>query len=278
MKKCHANFETIRKDNSVLCINKDFRNECLEQALWQGEAGLSGQYQLTKVDSSDFARVYSFFVDFDGVKKKVYFKKFLHRSSVDLIKHIFRPSRAKRAFQASLMLEVNGFTAPAVVAMGELKKGPFCSETFLVTVEVENALPIHTYISDRSEKQLCAKRDLIRSLGRTIGRMHSMGIFHGDLRLGNILAKRELKTWKFFFLDNERTKKFCRLPARLRVKNLVQVNMFPPEMMTDTERMRFFKFYLAENKEIQDSRSNLAKKVVRKTSLRLYKKGHPRDG
>jgi len=56
--------------------------------------------------------------------------------------------------------------------------------------------------------------------------MHAGGIFHGDLSIGNVLVVREEQKWRFFFIGNERTKKFYRLHARLRLKNLVQINMF----------------------------------------------------
>jgi hypothetical protein len=102
--------------------------------------------------------------------------------------------------------------------------------------------------------------------------MHAKGIFHGDLRLGNILARQEKNRWRFFFLDNERTRKFYRLPARLRLKNLVQVNMPPPAYMSNTDRMRFFKEYWAQNEKAKIKKADLITKVLKKTRRRLDKK------
>jgi tRNA A-37 threonylcarbamoyl transferase component Bud32 len=101
--------------------------------------------------------------------------------------------------------------------------------------------------------------------------MHAAGIFHGDLRLGNVLVQKNEGQWRFFFIDNERTKKFYHLPDSLRLKNLVQVNMFR-EGISRTDRLRFFKAYLKENPSIVRKRNKWAKKIVTKTNRRLRRK------
>jgi hypothetical protein len=102
--------------------------------------------------------------------------------------------------------------------------------------------------------------------------MHAAGIFHGDLRLGNILARKEKSGWHFFLIDNERTRKFRRLPSHLRLKNLVQANILISDCVTKTDRMRFFKSYLQKNVNIQNGHRKLAKIVDAKTSDRLRTK------
>jgi serine/threonine protein kinase len=268
-------FDKIRGGNCTLYIHRNFRNDTFEQALLDGGKKLSERYQLTTVQSSKFARVYKFTVRFDDVDKGVYFKQYLCRSVWDFIKDFVRASRAERAFKAAEMLGENGFDAPAIIAMGKFRYGLYHTTTFLVTLEIEDAKQIYQFISDlqkRSKLETRGKRELIRALGRTIGRMHAKGIFHGDLRLGNILARQEKNRWRFFFLDNERTKKIYRLPARLRLKNLVQVNMFPPAAISNTDRMRFFREYWAQNEETKTKKADLIKKVLKKTRRRLGKK------
>jgi hypothetical protein len=211
------------------------------------------------------------------VDKEVYFKQYLRRSVWDFIKDFMRASRAERAFKASKMLNENGFDVPAIIAMGKFRYGLYHTTNFLVTIEIENAKQIYEFIpnnpEDLTKEQLRSKRELIRALGRTVGRMHAAGIFHGDLRLGNVLARQQNNAWQLFFLDNERTKKFYRLPARLRLKNLVQVNMVGYGV-SQTDRMRFFKAYLKENCNIQPNRNRWFRKVNSKTNRRLNKAGN----
>jgi len=271
-----SGFEKIRRHNCTLFVNKKFRNDNLEQAFSAGEKTLQERYQLTPVFSSDSSRVHKFTASFDGMERWIYFKQYLWRSAWDFIKHLVRASRAKRAFKATLMLEKNGFEAPVVVAMGECKFSFLDRENFLVTLEVEDAKQIYQFIPDRLEnltrKQLQDKRELIRAFGRTVGRMHARSIFHGDLKVVNVLARHNSLTWHFFFIDNERTRKFYRLPAWLRLKNLVQLNMYRTDALTGTDRMRFFKSYLQKNPLVARKRNEWVKKIITKTNRRLAKR------
>lgn len=268
MNRC---FDKIQGGNCTLYIHRDFRNDTFEQALLNSEKELGERYRPTTIRSSKFARVYKLTVRFDDVDKGFYFKQYLRRSVWDFIKDFVRASRAKRAFKASEMLGESGFDAPAIIAMGEFRYGLYHTTNFLVTLEIKDAKQIYQFISD-SKLETRDRRELIRAFGQTIGRMHAKGIFHGDLRLGNVLARQEKGRWQFFFLDNERTRKFYRLPGRLRLKNLVQANMFPPALVSDTDRMRFFKEYWAQNKETGTRKAELIKKVLKKTRQRLDKK------
>jgi tRNA A-37 threonylcarbamoyl transferase component Bud32 len=269
-------FDKIRGGNHTLYIHRNFRNDTFEQALLDSEKELGERYQLTTIQSSKFARVYKLTVRFDDVDKEVYFKQYLYRSVWDFIKDFVRASRAERAFKAAEMLGENGFDAPTIIAMGKFRYGLYHTTNFLVTLEIEDAKQIYQFIISDLQKDsklgTRGKRELIRAFGQTIGRMHAKGIFHGDLRLGNILARQEKNRWRFFFLDNERTRKFYRLPARLRLKNLVQVNMFPPAAISNTDRMRFFKEYWAQNEKAKTKKAALIKKVLKKTRRRLDKK------
>lgn len=269
-------FDKIRQHNCTLFINNKFRNAELEQALTTGLKKLQESYELTPVPSSDVSHVYKFTASLDDKERCFYFKQYLYRSALDFIKHLVRPSRARRAFEATLMLEKNGFEAPVVVAMGEYKSSFLDRKNFLLTVEVEDAKQIKQLIPESLEnfnkEQLNDMRKLIREFGHTVGRMHAAGIFHGDLRLGNVLGKREKSTWHLFFIDNERTRKFRRLPARLRLKNLVQANILISDCITKTDRMRFFKSYLQENIDIHGRHKKLANKVDTKTRERLRTK------
>lgn len=269
-------FYKIRRHNCTLFINEDFRNADFEQALSNGEKTFQEHYELIPVRSSVFSHVYKFTASFHNTERCIYFKQYLCRSTLDFIKHFVRSSRAKRAFMATLMLEKSGFEAPVIVAMGECKFSFLERENFLLTVEVEGAKQIYQFIpnktNDLTKEQLRGKRRLLRAFGQTVGRMHAAGIFHGDLRLGNILAKEENNSWHFFFIDNERTRKFWRLPARLRLKNLVQANILISDRITKTDRMRFFRSYLRQNIVVQNRYKKLAIKVDTKTRGRLRTK------
>ena len=269
-------FDKIRRNDCTLYISRNLRNKTFEQALLSGQKPLQEHYQLTSIPSSESARVHKFTVNFNGVERGVYFKQYLSKSVWKFVKRLVRASRAKRAFEATKMLAENGFDVPAIIAMGECNSVFSDRLDFLATLEVEKTKPIYQTISESrqslSQQQLRHRRGLIRAFGQTIGRMHASGIFHGDLRLGNVLARQEETGWRFFFLDNERTRKFSRLPCRLRVKNLVQVNMAPPGLFTNTDRMRFFKEYCTENAAAKEQKITLIREILKTTDQRLSEK------
>jgi tRNA A-37 threonylcarbamoyl transferase component Bud32 len=269
-------FEKIRQNNCTLYIHKQFANDCLAQGLLAGEEKLRELYVLKAIPSSESTRTDKFNISINGTKKEIYLKQYLCGSGLRFIKSIFRRSRARRAFEAALMLAKNGFDTSEVVAMGERRNGFFNGKSFLATFAVENSKAIYQLIPEDSrvsnKEQLRSWRQLIQAFGRTVGRMHAKGIFHGDLRLGNVLARQEENYWRFFFLDNERTKKFDRLPFNLRVRNLVQVNMVRKANLSNTDRMRFFREYCAETKISKKQNKSLAEKVIEKTNRRLNKK------
>jgi tRNA A-37 threonylcarbamoyl transferase component Bud32 len=129
------------------------------------------------------------------------------------------------------------------------------------------------WIPPLSGKELVAKRKLIEKLGNEIGTLHKAGVCHGDLRLSNILVEEEDNDIVFYFIDNERTSDFSRVPRRLIKKNLVQVNMISQPNVTRQDRLRFFKAYNGTYKRFDPAESvALIRQVQEKTLARQAKK------
>lgn len=269
----HIRFEKTRVSGWTLHVSSDFGKPSVHSLWPPGEQidGVRGPF--VEVRSSKFARVFKCSVGFVGCCHNLYLKQYLYRSTWDLIKHIFRRSRAKRAFAASLALAENGFCAPEIIAVGQRRYGPFCAANFLITRALENARDVYACFdnnwTEQSPDVLRDKRRFIKALGETVGRMHRAGIFHGDLRAGNVFAKAAESAWQFYFLDNERTRKFTLLPQRLRLKNLVQVNMLQSETISNTDRMRFLASYLEQNGDVRSRWKDLARRIIVKTRRRL---------
>jgi tRNA A-37 threonylcarbamoyl transferase component Bud32 len=259
-----------------LCLRADLQNTELEEAFLAGHEEICRRYPSTPVESSPGSRVLRLRVPWKGADRVIYFKEYVRRSAWDSIKELFRPCRAMRAFRASRMLADAGFLVPTVLAAGSAGGGPFAKRSFLATAEVEGARRIDKYLvvesPDRAACSVQDRRDLLRSLGRTIGRMHNMGIVHGDLRPGNVLARKVEGRWEFFFIDNERTRKRPYVSRHARLKNLVQINMLP-NGLTQTDRMRFFHAYILMNTCVCLYRRQWAREIVARTRRRLLKKG-----
>jgi len=271
--KLADSFYKTRKNGWTIRILESLSEGNIARLLTPGK---DSEGSFTRVQSSDFTRVFRGSIEHNGTDHWLYLKQYLCRSALDFAKHLFRPSRARRAFNASLMLGQNGFDAPAVVGLFERRFGPFCTGNSLLTDQVEAGRSMVEVLNDLCRDTgagaLGRKRALIRAFAETVGRMHARGIFHGDLRLGNVLAVQNGQNWRFFFIDNERTKQYHRLPSRLRLKNLVQVNLFI-HGITNTDRLRFFTEYLAVNPSIQRHYRRWAEKIIARTNERLSRKG-----
>ena len=274
--KLSQKFKKRRYAGWSVLIRSDFPEDKIADLIRSVSISDNYSERFTQIPSSGYARVFRCNIFSEGKDRSFVLKQYLSRSMMDFIKHIFRPSRAKRAFFASLMLQKNGFDAPEAIGLFERRSGLLCTGSLLLASDVGDALPLPKYFNnicrESNKDALARKRAFIRAFARIIGRMHNKGIFHGDLRLNNVLVVSDGPNEKFFFIDNERTRKFFRLPARLRLKNLVQINMFR-DGVSNTDRMRFYKTYLGKNIDIQSNSAGLIKKVIAKTNKRLIKKG-----
>ncbi len=170
-----------------------------------------------------------------------FFKRFLVRNKRDRIKRLFKKSRARRTFDAAEALQARGFAAPRHRCIIELVSFGLVRESALVSEDLSQAESVSDALADKraDSKQ---KRRLVQELGGEIGRLHRAGIYHGDLRLGNVLCRETEDGSGFCFIDNERTRVYRRLPMARRLQNLVQANMML-RGVTMTDRLRFWKAY-----------------------------------
>ncbi|OHB73089.1 MAG: hypothetical protein A2Z25_03255 [Planctomycetes bacterium RBG_16_55_9] len=272
-------FDNVRIDDWVIRIRRDFPKDSIGSLLSAGHSHGDAPGHVLRVPSSEYTRVFKCHICSNSGSLCVYAKRFLFRSRLDFAKHLSRASRGRRAFEASLMLQQNGFEAPVVLGLFERCFGPFTMDSMLVTGEVENATPMPQLLWDlrrRSDAEVLShKRALIREFAGTVGRMHARGIFHGDLRIGNVMIVNECPPWRFYFVDNERTRKCRRLPLRLRLKNLVQINMCT-HGISKTDRLRFFRAYLRVNPDVRERSSAWIRRIARKTDRRV--RGKPWAG
>jgi len=238
----------------------------------------SGNIKGTKpVQSSAYARVLAFDAPCRGERRLFFYKEFFFRNFRDRLSVLFRESRAKRAWTGACILTDHELHTAMPVCLGEQRVLGIVKRSFLVTEGLPDAMEIEKYIKkyfsrNDDPKEVLGKRTFISQFGKTIGRMHRSGIFQGDLRERNVLVQ-EGDPQKIYLIDNERTRRYTRLPDRKRLKNLVQVNMNRSPVITLTDRLRFFYAYLDENPDLVSFKKDWIKKVLRKTHIRLIGKG-----
>lgn len=166
-------------------------------------------------------------------------------------KDIFRDSKALRALKQGESLRREGFSTPLPVAAGEERNFRFLGRAFLLTVAVEGA-PLPLFLQECSSNPLHAngvrkKRASLRQLALEIRRLHQSGFVHGDLIPSNILARSGTDGVVFFYMDNDRTRRYPTwFPQPFWKRNLVQLNRFVLAGISLQDRMRFLRSYLGK--------------------------------
>jgi hypothetical protein len=144
-------------------------------------------------------------------------------------------------------------------------------QSALVTEAIKDAPSVSYWINQGFADSPELRQRFLPAFGHVAGALHSKGLHHGDMRLGNILCSFSNGEFVFYWLDNERTKRYAILPLSRRVNNLVQVNMEPG--LSPMDRMEFWNAYIEKNNLSARQEKELMRKVIRKTRKRWEKKG-----
>ena len=205
---------------------------------------------------------------------EVLFLKVFHRFSFPAtLKDLCRASKALRALKTGTMLSASGFHVPLAVAAGEQRNHRVLQRSFLLTFPVPGSpLPLllrDRYGAGKANVPWSEKRNALGCLAREIRRLHDLGFVHGDLVPSNIFVSNVGdQERRFFFLDNDRTRRYPRwFPQSLWKRNLVQLNRFPLAGISLQDRMRFFHFYTGR-KECSQHDRRLVRWLEKKTRQR----------
>ena len=124
--------------------------------------------------------------------KRVACKRYRPRSWWKAFCWLFRRSRARCAWNSGRELLARGIATARPLAMCEIRRFWFRRTSYLFTEWIEAAENLHLYgwqLADLPIRQrLRSAARCAESLGRLIGRMHSLQIAHRDLKGANLLV------------------------------------------------------------------------------------------
>jgi tRNA A-37 threonylcarbamoyl transferase component Bud32 len=127
---------------------------------------------------------------------------------------------ALRSWKGSLILMFNGFRVaePVACIVFNDKSSMFISKK-LKYPQLDRLLS-----SGKLDGQ--ENKNLAASIGRTIGRMHMLGIFHADLKACNMFIERGMN--EVIFIDTDRVVQLRYISREKRLRNLVQIGLSIP--------------------------------------------------
>jgi len=174
-----------------------------------------------------------------------YFKRFLMRNTYDWAKHLVRASRAMRAARQGALLQTLGFATPRTFCVIQERRAGVVVQSAIVMEACDDAVALKDWLTHpawQHDRCVINRRALIDALAQEVGRMHRLGICHGDMHGGNILCKWSDGRVAFVWLDNEHTRRYAVLPLRERLHNLRRLSKLR-RYVSLTDRLRFWKAY-----------------------------------
>ncbi len=155
--------------------------------------------------------------------KKHYFRKGMMTFMNDLYLHRnLTNTRSYREFQILNYLNKSNFNTCRPI-MGWVSYGTIFYKANLITENI-SAQTLSEYFNHEASKRINnkGKQSLFQEIGKQIGKMHLLNIFHGDLNIHNILIKGDIlrnEDISIWILDFDKSKRKT-LTERDRISNI----------------------------------------------------------
>jgi hypothetical protein len=153
------------------------------------------------------------------------------------VRRVFLGARAQRMQAILEALATGGFAVAPILILGD-EQGS--GRTMMVTARVAGE-PLPRFLR-RSVGAPARRREVLRTLGAEVARLHRAGFIHGDLTPYNIFVAAGAPA-RFSLIDHERTAEPRLNWERRRLRNLVQLCRFDLEGMGRTDRLRIIDAY-----------------------------------
>ncbi|MGC9324356.1 MAG: glycosyltransferase [Desulfomonilia bacterium] len=192
-------------------------------------------------------------------EETIFLKKYTFKGIRDSLKNLFRKSRARRAFEASLLLEELGIATPGVLFGCEKRVCGILLASYLATRYVD-APDLSAFIKANT----WGEHDLLQ-VARFIRRIHEMGVVHTDLKAENLLIGHDA----IYLIDLDRLHRVRFPTVPLIAKNLSYLNASLIGTLPEHVRCSLLQEYLKGNTHLEDRREALISALTAYTNKRM---------
>lgn len=173
------------------------------------------------------------------------------------LRELLRNIKGQSEHRKAQLLAQKQIAAPRALGWGYLGPAFAPRASFVLTQTVTDAKPL----TEAVPLNPLGRQQFAKSLGKFLARLHAAGVVHRDLHAGNLMVQSALE---FVLLDLHEVSIGGPLPWSQRSQNLATLNRYFALAATRSDRLRFWRAYVAETK-LPDAPTATPKAIERAT-------------
>jgi len=268
-----AYFSTLNKGNVTLYIKKDYENRMSEQDI-EALFNLCKEHPASinhadshETDDSYQGRSTCKTLKIDSLGNESYIvREYWHGGIVaKMFKDFFwdgmRPVRELSVCEAASR---GGVKTTEIIAIIKYNIFGMFYKFRLVTREIIGSIDLIELLLHFAENSLLEqKREIINKLAKAVNNMHSVGIYHADLHLKNILVKSDPGGGvHVYIIDLDKSRQYEKISLQSKMKNIMRLDRSVVKLrrknrelftktfpVSKTDRIRFLKKYIELDSE-----------------------------
>lgn len=177
-----------------------------------------------------------------------------------IVGNLLYPSQAKRSWVAARQFIDMGLPTPMPLGYLEKRRIGVLLSSIFVTEYIREAMKLRDIYAGLYNRE--DKKALIINLARFVAMLHSKGIFHGDLKASNILARRDGTGKIHFYITDLASLKFKHtLSAGEIARDIACLNTSFGNELPIKERLRFLFHYYRSIKGFKLDRNKMFESI-----------------
>ncbi|HUT89689.1 MAG TPA: lipopolysaccharide kinase InaA family protein [Thermoguttaceae bacterium] len=213
-------------------------------------------------------------------ERRFYVKQYRRDRFLDAVGHLVRPSAARRECHKAAEVARRGIPTVKPIAWMERTRGQLVRDNYLVTEAIEPACSLERYVAEELPRlapdgQARMRRRLIEGVARFVAAIHEAGIVHDDFHVGNVLVRLDTpppghspdgELPELYLIDVPGVRFSGPLKWRASRASLIMFGSGWWERTSQSERLRFWRTYLAERPSLKVSDHRTAIKQLARGS------------
>jgi len=183
------------------------------------------------------------------------------------VKELFRHSKGRKAWVNGNGLMVRGVSPLKPLGLVEERSRLGLKKSFFLMEALEEGQELDRYLWNGFQN-VHRKRLFIKTFAEWLALLHTLNIYHRDMKACNILVSKKETSWNFHLLDLEDVSLNRKVKEKEVFKNFLQLNTSIPRTITKTDRLRFLKEYVRSNPILRSNDKNWITRLIRESKER----------